>query len=167
MEFKTMPVISETKKNQICDSLVSHGVQPSETAINAIIDIMKNDGRISLATAAKRYAETLGTNHHSPAPGVTRSQQSAQVANDSIQGKISAARDAVRRNTKAQIIVGGISDALADIALGNFDDLELEAIAALDDFTNQLNQTHHLLLEAEVNPVPLLLASATSAGDIE
>jgi hypothetical protein len=162
-----MPTLSESKKAQITDALVKCGVSPDEKAINAIIDIMKNDGRISLATAAKRYAETLGTNHHSPAPGVTRSQQSAQVANDSIQGKISAARDAVRRNTKAQIIVGGISDALADIALGNFDDLELEAIAALDDFTNQLNQTHHLLLEAEVNPVPLLLASATSAGDIE
>jgi hypothetical protein len=162
-----MPTLSESKKAQITDALVKCGVSPDEKAIAAIIDIMKNDGRISLATAAKRYAESLGTNHHSPAPGVTRSQQSAQVANDSIQGKISAARDAVRRNTKAQIIVGGISDALADIALGNFDDLELEAIAALDDFTNQLNQTHHLLLEAEVNPVPLLLASATSAGDIE
>ena len=155
-----MPTLSESKKAQITDALVKCGVSPDEGAINAIIDIMKNDGRISLATAAKRYAETYGDSHSSPAPGVTRSQQSAQVANDSIQGKISAARDAVRRNTKAQIIVGGISDALADIALGNFDDLELEAIAALDDFTNQLNQTHHLLLEAESNPRPLSLPAS-------
>jgi len=160
MEFKTMPTLSESKKAQITDALVKCGVSPDEKAIAAIIDIMKNDGRISLATACKRLAETQGQNHATPAPGGTRSQQSAQVANDSIQGKISAARDAVRRNTKAQIIVGGISDALADIALGNFDDLELEAIAALDDFTAGLNQTHHLLLEAESNPRPLSLPAS-------
>jgi hypothetical protein len=160
-----MPTISDTKRTQITDALVKHGVSPNEGAIAEVIEMMKSDGRISLNTACKRLAETVGTNHTTP--GATRSQQSAQIANDSIQDKISAARDAVRRNTKAQIIVGGISDALADIAMGNFDDLELEAIAALDDFTQSLNTTHSLLLEAEVNPVPLLLASATSAGDIE
>ncbi|NJN74437.1 MAG: hypothetical protein HC799_17410, partial [Limnothrix sp. RL_2_0] len=122
-----MPTLSDSKKTEITDALVKCGVQPTETAIAAIIELQKADGRISVTTAAKRYAETVGTNH--AAPQQSRSKQSADIAGDSIQGKITAARDAVRRNTKAQIIVGGISDALADIALGNFDDLELEAIA--------------------------------------
>lgn len=91
----------------------------------------------------------------------TRSQTSADVAQGSIQGKINAAREAVRRNTKAQIVVGGISDALADIACGNFDDLELDAIAALDEFTNQLETARTLLIEAEEAPIPLSLPACT------
>ena len=161
-----MPTISEAKRAQITDALVKCGVQPNETAIAAIIELMKNDGRISVATACKRYSESVGVNHQAQhTTGANRSHQSAQVAQSSIQDKITAARDAVRKNTHAQIIVGGISDALADIAQGNFDDLELDAIAALDNFTADLNQTHNLLLEAEVNPVPLSLPACTDAEE--
>lgn len=155
-----MPTLSESKKTQITDALVKCGINPDETAIAAIIELMKNDGRLSVPTACKRLAESVGTNH-APAQTATRSQQSAEIAQGTIQDKITAARDAVRKSTKAQIIVGGISDALADIAMGNFDDLELEAIAALDDFTMQLNRTHTLLIEAESNPVPLSLPACT------
>lgn len=157
-----MPTLSESKKTQITDALVKCGVQPSEGVIAQIVELMKNDGRLSIPTACKRLAETMGTNH---AQSTTRSQQSAQVAQGTIQDKVSAARNAVRRSIKAEILIGGIGDALADIAEGRFDDLELEAIAALDDFTHQLNQTRTLLIEAETNPIPLSLVACIEAGE--
>lgn len=162
-----MPKISESKKKEIIDALVSCGVTPNEGAIAFVVQHMKDNGRATVKSSCRKYAETHEQRHEAQQQptGANRSHQSAQVAQNSIQDKITAARDAVRRNTKAQIVVGGISDALADIALGNFDDLELDAIAALDDFTSQLNQSHSLLLEAEQNPVPLSLPASTDMED--
>lgn len=159
-----MPV-TENRLNQISSELQKFGVTPDEKAIAAVIQIMETDQRATVKSACRKYSESVGTNH-APAQTATRSQQSAEIAQGTIQDKITAARDAVRRSTKAQIIVGGISDALADIACGNFDDLELDAIAALDEFTTQLNQTRTLLIEAETNPVPLSLAAAIEAEDV-
>jgi hypothetical protein len=44
------------------------------------------------------------------------------------------AREKVRQSTKNYIIGGGISDALEDIANGNFGELGDEIFEALDDF---------------------------------
>ncbi|OKH11185.1 hypothetical protein [[Limnothrix rosea] IAM M-220] len=63
-----MPTISESKRTEITDALVKHGVQPTDAAIAQIITMMKNDGRISLNTACKRYAETHGQNHQPQQP---------------------------------------------------------------------------------------------------
>ena len=156
--------LTENRLNQISSELQKFGVTPDEGAIAAVIQIMETDQRATVKSACRKYSESLETNH-APAQTATRSQQSAEIAQGTIQDKITAARDAVRRSTKAQIIVGGISDALADIACGNFDDLELDAIAALDEFTTQLNQTRTLLIEAETNPIPLSLAAAIEAEE--
>lgn len=161
-----MPTLSNAKKQEIIDALVSCGVTPNEQAIAFVIQHMKDNGRATVKSSARKYAEQHGQCHDAqPNIGANRSRQNASVAQSSIQDKITAARDAVRRNTKAQIIVGGISDALADIAMGNFDDLELDAIAALDEFTTQLDQTRTLLIEAEVNPVPLSLPASINVED--
>ncbi len=157
-----MPV-TENRLNQISSELEKFGVASDEKAIAAVIQIMETDQRATVKSACRKYSESVETNHVPQT--ATRSQQSAEIAQGTIQDKITAARDAVRKSTKAQIIVGGISDALADIACGNFDDLELDAIAALDDFTTQLNQTRTLLIEAETNPIPLSLAAAIEAEE--
>lgn len=92
-----------------------------------------------------------------------RTRSSATSANNQIQEKIANARNAVRKNTKAQIILGGISDALHDIAVGNFDDLELDALGALDEFTACLEEAHDSLILMEAVEVPKLLSASDTS----
>ena len=92
--------------------------------------------------------------------GKTRSQANAEASQDLLKTKVSEARQAIRKSVKAEIIVGGISDALSDIASGNFDDIELSAIEALDAFTTTFTDTHQHILEAEIKDIPLLSASS-------
>jgi hypothetical protein len=89
-----------------------------------------------------------------------RTRSSANSANNQIQEKISNARNAVRMNTKAQIVLGGISDALHDIAIGNFDDLEMDALSALDDFTAHLENARDSLILLESTEDPKLLSAS-------
>jgi hypothetical protein len=154
-----MPTLSASKKATISEALKRNGVIPSDEAIAGVVDILKKDGRVSPTTAAKRYAEANGEVHEQR-QSASRSQQSADAAGETLNAKIANARDAVRRNMKAQIIIGGVGDALEEISAGDFDDLEMEALSALDDFTSRLEASHNLLIEAEKNPVPLSLPAA-------
>jgi hypothetical protein len=164
MEFKTMPTLSESKKAQITDALVKCGVSPDEGAIAAIIDIMKNDGRISIPTAAKRYAETVGQNHATNAPGA-QSQPRQAVASLQNQVLDKAARK-LADQWKATLENRAMAYLLGDIESGeiglDFEDQLVESFAAFGEAIEVECQAI-----AGGSPSPLLLESATSAGDIE
>ena len=91
-----------------------------------------------------------------------RSRKNASQAKNRIQEKIDTARNAVRTSVKSQIILGGVGDALNDIAEGNFNDIELDAIAALDSFAQGWEETSNNLIEAEVKDDLFLLSSSSS-----
>lgn len=116
------------------------------------------------------FQDILNNNNSKKSPKTNektanRTRSSATSANNQIQEKITNARNAVRKNTKAQIILGGISDALHDIAIGNFDDLELDAISALDEFTASIEDAHHSLVQLEASTIPLSLPFQLTESD--
>ena len=154
------------RKAKIVDALRAKGFDLTEENIAGVASQM--EGRnIKYATAVERWANKSGAAANSSDRSKTtanRTRTSASIAQNRIQEKIDNARNAVRTSTKTQIIVGGISDALKDIAEGNFTDIELDAIAALDSFSQGWEETRMNLIEAEVTENPLLLPCASDSS---
>ena len=90
-----------------------------------------------------------------------RSQQNAQVGADKIQDKIAQARRKVADSTKAQIIGGGIADALTEIAHGDYGDMGESVFEAFDAFIDELDNSRMSLEAAESDPKFLLTGSST------
>jgi hypothetical protein len=152
-----MPTVSEAKKTEICDALVKCGVQPNEGAIAAIIELMKNDGRISTATAAKRYAETVGTNH--------TQQQPPRQAVASIQNQVldKAARK-LADQWKSTIENRAMNYLLGDIEAGEIGlDFEQQLVQSFTAFGEAIE----VEAIAGGEPSPLLLESSTALEAIE
>ena len=148
-----MPTVSEAKKTEICDALVKCGVSPNEGAIAAIIDIMKNDGRISTATAAKRYAETVGTNH--------KQQQPPRQTVASIQNQVldKAARK-LADQWKSTIENRAMNYLLGDIEAGEIGlDFEQQLVQSFSAFGEAIE----VEAIAGGEPSPLLLESSTAS----
>lgn len=81
----------------------------------------------------------------------TRSETNAQTGAGNIQDKLNAARSKVRDSAKA-FVLGGIADALEDIASGDFGDFGDEVFGAFDNFVGEFEQAHKSLREAEISP---------------
>ncbi|MFB2970350.1 hypothetical protein ACE1CD_15360 [Aerosakkonema sp. BLCC-F183] len=82
----------------------------------------------------------------------TRSATNAQKGAGNIQDKMIAARQKVKDTTKAFVVGGGISDALDDIANGDFGEFGDEVLTAFDNFIGEFEETHKSLKEAEISP---------------
>lgn len=157
-----MPTISESKKTQITDALVKHGVQPTETAIAQIIELMKGDQRISVNTAAKRYAETVGVNHQTQTRNQSRATQGASIQSQALDG---AARALA---TKMKQVVGAkaIDYLMEDLAAGDLGEY-------FDASLSEAFGTFGAVLDAEYvaiaggNPSPLALPQSTTPEDTE
>lgn len=153
-----MPTVTEAKKTEICDALVKCGVSPNEGAIAAIIDIMKNDGRISTATAAKRYAESVGSNH--------KQQQPPRQAVASIQNQVldKAARK-LADQWKSTIENRAMNYLLGDIEAGEIGlDFEQQLVQSFTAFGEAIEVE---AIAGGQEPSPLLLESSTASEAIE
>ena len=149
-----MPTLSESKKTEICDALVKCGVSPNEGAIAAIIELMKNDGRISTVTAAKRYAESVGTNH-------TQQQPPRQTV-ASIQNKVldKAARK-LADQWKSTIENRAMNYLLGDIEAGEIGlDFEQQLVQSFTAFGEAIEVE---AIAGGGEPSPLLLESSTAS----
>lgn len=51
--------LSQSRKAQIESNLAKHGITADETAINGVTDILKNDQRATVASACRRYAQSV------------------------------------------------------------------------------------------------------------
>lgn len=92
----------------------------------------------------------------------TRSQANSQQGTASIQQTLDNARQAMRQNAKAYV-AAGISDALNDIANGDFGDVGNEIFGSLRMFTEALEMDALTLEAREVTEVPLLSSSTVEA----
>ncbi len=87
----------------------------------------------------------------------SRSSANAEQGKGVIGDKIALARRKVCDATKAQIIGGGISDALSEIARGDFGDISEEILVSFDDFIDSFEQDVKALKSAESDPDPKFL----------
>lgn len=85
----------------------------------------------------------------------TRSQVNSKHGSASIQQTLDDARQALRKNAKAYV-AAGISDALNDIANGDFGDIGNEIFSSFAQFTEALEMDALTLEAREVTEVPLL-----------
>jgi hypothetical protein len=92
----------------------------------------------------------------------TRSQVNSQHGTATIQQTLDDARQALRKNAKAYV-AAGISDALNDIANGDFGDIGNEILGSFKEFTEALEMDALTLEAREVTEVPLL-SSSTEEG---
>jgi len=157
-----MPTLSESKKIEICDALVKCGVQPNDGAIAAIIELMKNDGRISTATAAKRYAETVGVNHQTQTRNQSRATQGANVQSQTLDN---AARG-LATQMKQYVGAKAIDYLMEDLAAGDLG-------AYFDQSLSEAFGTFGAVLDAEYvaiaggeQPSPLSLPACTDVEAI-
>ena len=97
----------------------------------------------------------------------TRSETNAQKGAGNIQDKMTAARQKVRDTTKAFVVGGGISDALDDIANGDFGEFGDEVLAAFDNFIGEFEETQKSLKEAEISPKYSLPSSSFQTLETE
>ena len=110
-----MATISATRKEEFIAALQKHGVQPTEQAIAGIIEIMKGDQRISVNTAAKRYAETVGVNHQAQTRTQSRATQGANIQSQSLDN---AARNLATR-MKQYVGAKAVDYLMEDLAAGD------------------------------------------------
>ena len=89
----------------------------------------------------------------------TRSTENAEQGLNNVQAKLNDAREKVRQSTKNYIFGGGISDALEDIANGDFGELGNEIFDALDDFIGGIDSGRLALETRETEPKKMLAAS--------
>lgn len=155
-----MPQLSERKKTEITDALVKCGVQPNETAIAGIIEIMKNDQRISVNTAAKRYSESVGVNHQTQTRNQSRATQGASIQSQALDGAARALASKMKRVVGAR----AIDYLLEDLAAGDLGEY-------FDDSLSEAFGTFGAVLDAEYvaiaggEPSPLSLPAATDMED--
>ena len=89
----------------------------------------------------------------------TRSTENAEQGLNNVQAKLNEARQKVRQSTKDFIFGGGISDALEDIANGDFGDLGNEIFDALDVFIGGIDSGRLALKIRKTEPKKMLPAS--------
>lgn len=89
----------------------------------------------------------------------TRSTENAEQGLNNVQAKLNEARQKVRQSTKDFIFGGGISDALQDIANGDFGELGNEIFDTLDIFIDGLDSGRLALETRETEPKKMLGAS--------
>ena len=89
----------------------------------------------------------------------TRSTENAEQGLNNVQAKLNDARENVRESTKNYVFGGGISDALEDIANGDFGELGNEIFEALDDFIGGIDSGSLALETRETEPKKMLPAS--------
>ncbi|HLO52492.1 MAG TPA: hypothetical protein VK211_29100 [Kamptonema sp.] len=82
----------------------------------------------------------------------TRSSVNAEQSKGLVSDRIAIARRKVADATKAQIIGGGISDALTEIARGDFGDVSDSILVSLDEFIEGFDQDVKTLKSAESDP---------------
>ena len=147
-----MPTISEAKKSQITDALVQHGVQPNEGAIAQIIQLMKSDQRISVNTAAKRYAETVGVNHQTQTTTQARATQGANLQSKTLDN---AARGLA---TKMKQVIGAkaINYLMEDLAAGDLGEFFEESLGeAFGTMESVLDAEYVAIAGGESSPLAL------------
>lgn len=59
-------MVSQAKLNQIPVELKRHGVEPTQQHIDAVASMLESDGRASVSSAVKRYAEQSQAKPHQP-----------------------------------------------------------------------------------------------------
>ena len=89
----------------------------------------------------------------------TRSTENAEQGLNNVQAKLNEARQKVRQSTKDFIFGGGISDALQDIANGDFGELGNEIFDTLDVFIDGIDSARLALETRETEPKKMLPAS--------
>lgn len=94
----------------------------------------------------------------------SRSTSNAEAGKGLISEKISKARRKVADAAKAQIIGGGLSDALQEIAMGDFGDVGEAILVSFDEFIDGFDQDVKVLKSSE-DPKFLLSASADGNGN--
>jgi hypothetical protein len=92
----------------------------------------------------------------------TRSTENAEQGLNNVQAKLNDAREKVRQSTKNYIFGGGISDALEDIANGDFGELGNEIFDALDEFIGGIDSGRLALESRETAPKKMLPAPLKS-----
>ena len=155
-----MPAISDSKKTEITDALVKHGCSPTDEAIAAIIAMRKQDGRISVATACKRYAESVGVNHQTQTRTQSRATQGANIQSQALDG---AAR---RLATQMKQYVGAkaVDYLMEDLAAGDLGEY-------FDQSLSEAFGTFGAVLDAEYVAIaagdqsPLALPASTQLED--
>ena len=155
-----MPTISEAKRTQIADALVKHGVQPNETAITGVVEIMKNDQRISVNTAARRYSEAVGVNHQTQTRNQSRATQGASIQSQALDG---AARALA---TKMKQVVGAkaVDYLMEDLAAGDLGEYFDQSLSeAFGTFGAVLDAEYVAIAGGE--PSPLALPASTQLED--
>lgn len=110
-------------------------------------------------------AKTRGTKSSGGEKTSKRSQQNAEQGLNNVQQRLDKARQKVRQSTKAYIVGGGIADALADIAIGDFGEIGNEVFEALDAFVDGIDEVRLNLEAAESDPKYCLPSSSSFQSD--
>lgn len=152
-----MPTISQSRKTEITDALLQHGVVANEEAIAFVVNHLKENGRATVNSAARKYAEEQGQNHQTP--------QQPRQAMGSIQNQVldKAARK-LADQWKATIENRAMSYLLADIEAGAIGlDFEHQLVESFAAFGEAIEVESRAI--AGGHPSPFLLESSTTPED--
>lgn len=114
--------------------------------------------------AADKKAVEQAKDNNSKAPKGGRSKANAAQAQNQITDKIAQARRKTADAIKAQIIGGGIADALHEISMGDFGEVADGVVAAFDTFIDGIDNGHRSLEAAENDPKYLLASESSSTS---
>ncbi|MBD1887950.1 hypothetical protein [Coleofasciculus sp. FACHB-SPT9] len=117
-----------------------------------------------MTEADKKAVEQAKRKKSSGSTGSKRSQVNAEQAQTQITDKIALARRKTANAVKAQIVGGGIADALYEISVGDFGDIAEGVIDAFDDFIDGIDNQSKRLEAAENDPKFLLAAGEFSGS---
>lgn len=116
---------SQTKINQIKTELTNQGIEPTEQAVNAVLDILGSGKTLSTVDAVKTYKEYLNAQKNTLPP---EQQLLLNMANGLSQQQTNWVYNAALQLTAHRL------------ATGNFGEINPETQQQLDNLMNQLQE---------------------------
>lgn len=139
--------ISQSRRNQIESQLAKFGISASDEAINGVVDILKADQRATVASACRRYAQSVNPQVKAEEPKSDR-QTSPNNTSESTQSTAQGLNNTTRKVAdvvKQTILSNGISIALKEIESGDWGELNDKAKESLEQFNNFLDADFEVL----------------------
>jgi hypothetical protein len=118
--------ISQSRRNQIESQLANLGVTASDEAVNGVVDILKADQRATVASACRRYAQSVNPQSVTSPIGETATGETEPQSN--VIGNGNSVKDALKKTLKQKIVKEAWTEVVNELRSGDFSDVEIDAI---------------------------------------
>lgn len=109
--------VSTNRKQQITDELSRLGIDPTNEAIQAVIEILKSDSRKTPKSACKAYAQKLSGDTNN------RQKTTTKPPDGEIKTGLGQLSQNLKNQLKQQVVSAAVAGLVRDLQMGDYGDL--------------------------------------------